>query len=122
MRSQSLHVQAGPSAAGIGPSSCPGQDSATSVTWAPGGGADYIDLVELVFPHSKRTGIDLDQLTMISWRQRCQGNPDAIQVSRMPWLSLCWEVQMPGSHPSLPACKMSSLKLGVPHNFFDTVH
>lgn len=85
MRSQSLH-QAGPSAAGMGPSSCPGQDSATSVTWAPGGEADYIDLVELVFPHSKWTGIDLDQLTMISWRQRCQGNPDAIQVSRMPWL------------------------------------
>lgn len=84
MRTKGLH-QAGPSAAGVGPSSRPGQDSDTSATWAPGGEADYICLMELVFSHSKRTGIDLDQLTMISWRQRCQGDPDAKQVSRLPW-------------------------------------
>lgn len=114
MRSKGLH-QAGPSAAGAGPSSCPGQDSGTSATWAPGGEADYTYLVELVFSHSKWTGINLDQLAMISWRQRCQGDPDAKQVSRMLWLCLCWEVQVPSSHPSLPAWKMSSLKSGVPH-------
>lgn len=65
MRSKGLH-QAGPSAAGAGPSSCPGQDSGTSATWAPGGEADYTYLVELVFSHSKWTGINLDQLAMIS--------------------------------------------------------
>lgn len=52
--------------------------------------------------------LDLDKPTAISWRQRCQGDPDAEQVSRTPWLWLCPEAQMFRSYPGPSAWKVSS--------------
>lgn len=84
MKTDRLH-QAGHSAASVGPSSCPEHGLDTSATWVPGD-TDYIYLVELMVSHSQWTCIDLVQLTVMSWRQCCHGDPDAKQVSSMPWL------------------------------------